>query len=579
MVFDSITDGENKADPDRFFLKLYLRPERFRREVLEFLEAQLRFQVQLAPPRLARMRPTYNHPPSDWIEGIWDLRIRLTDFVRRFLVRFRREDLIDPFTVFFLSPSRIGKGSQQARSGHFGYEFELDDGQLEELEKESQIENEKARQPPRLTFPNGVCATVFLEARASLAHDLASVKDSYEDQPELERVKRFEEIVLGQKGLLIEIPAYAPGIGRGASDGPELIVTLRVNPRTEAGPNSQLNPWEGWRSPPKKEDSPVLAKLALLKSADSMILLDGEAQVLTEICQRLISIYLRATTTESTDAIIFRSREMRRAQERYRRIARSDTHVLILGASGTGKSEAASEIAKYSHRDIKKFRRISAATISPETTMSQLFGHVAGAYSDALKLHDGLLSKLNGGTLFLDDLDALDTLSQARLLSYLDTKKFFRFGGEGDDELESDVRLICATNMELTKLVSPGADGTPPRLRRDFLYRVAEQIVRLPRLKDRKEDIPLLIDFFKETQYRRAGRNSAPRIDPSFQTAAMAYEWPNGDLRELRQAVLEAMILTEHPVLKDHDLENALEAIREHWISPKEALDEPREKT
>jgi hypothetical protein len=568
MVFDSRRSDDDEGGPDRYVLSLHLRAERFHPRVLKFLESQLEFQVKLPRPGMARMRGNSQHPPTEWIESVWDLRIRLTDFIQRFLSRFRRQHIVDPFTVFFLAPASLAEGDRHIRSGHFGYEFVLDGGQLQELEHNwPEFAEGGPAKPLRLVFPNGVCATVFLEARASRAHDLTEITKTYRPQPDLDRVKRFEEDQLG-RGALIEVPVYAPGVGRGPADGPELIVTIRVIPAHAESPVT-LDPWEGWGPEPRASSDPAPEAFRCLASVDPSILLDGEAQILTEFCQRLISIYLRATNVGSTDAVVFRSPAMRRIQEKYRRIARSGAHVLLYGASGTGKSEAAREIAWLSGRDFKKYRRISAATISRETTMSQLFGYVVGAHDTAFEPREGLLKFLNGGTLFLDDVDALDEMAQARLLSYLDTKRFCPFGGEDGEEQESDVRLICATNVEIRELLKPERRTGRPRLRRDFLYRIAEQYVQLPRLDDRKEDIPVLIDIFVESQFRTAARDRAPRVDPSFLAAAMEQSWSNGDLRQLKHAVLAAMIQTDRPVLMAHDLKEALDTLAErNWDQP-----------
>jgi transcriptional regulator with AAA-type ATPase domain len=550
-AFDSHPDPDDQEEESRYVLKVNLRRERFHQDAIEFLESELRFQVRRRSLLLAKPRPNFEELPSNWLENIWDLRIRLTDFARRFLTRYRNQDFVDPFTVFFLTPSSTSESPHHVHSGHFGYEFVIDDGQKDYLARNGiGLDPEK---PLWMPFPNGVCASVFLEARASSAHDLTEVSGDYSASEVPEHVKLFEDSVL-QTGLLIEVPAYAPGIGPQRADGPEIIVTFHIQPPMNSAERANGN--QGERPPSAADDQRIASKLV---SRDTQILSDGEAQVLTEICQRLISIYLRARPSGPGRRILFRSPTMTKVQHAYLRMAQSDCHILIGGDSGTGKSYAAEEIARFSRRGDVLFARISAATISTETTMSQLFGHKEGAFTGANDAKAGLLTALNGGTLFLDDVDALDSLAQARLLSYLDTKQFYRFGAEHEEPLVSDVRFICATNVKIADLLNAG-DGARARMRPDFLYRIAEQYFEMPKLKERREDIALLIRHFVEEQYERAGRQFAPPIDPSFEEVAMRHPWSEGDLRQLKHAVLAAMIQSDAEMLTGRELQAIIDS-------------------
>jgi len=548
ISFDSHPDGDEPDDENRRILNIHLRKEQFPLEAIDFLISEMRLQIHDGQPVLAIPRPNSEVLPSDWLESMWDLRIRLTDFARRFLACFRPRSFVDPFSVFFLTPASISKFPKHIHSGQFGYEFVLDGGQVKYLQDyEMFLDPDK---PLRLPFPNGVCASVFLEARASSVNDLTAVRGSYRDTEVPPHVRNFEEAILGN-GLLIEIPAYAPGIGVGAADGPELIVTFRIKPPYEAaGPTDE--PRDD-RPAGAASDDPITAQLA---SKYPHILKAGEGQILTEICQRLISIYLRARPSGIGQGIVFRSPEMLGIREKYLRIAQSDFHVLIGGDSGTGKSSAAEEMVRFSRRSTKPFKRISAATISQETTMSQLFGHAKGAFNDAEE-KVGLLTVLHQGTLFLDDVDALDLLSQARLLSYMDTHKFHKFGAENEAELESDVRLICATHLKKEQLLAKQGNGES-KMRLDFYYRITEQYFEMPKLKNRKEDIPIFIRLFVENEHERAGRQYRPVIDPSFEEYAQSLLWEEGDLRQLRHAVLRAMNQFDTPTLTDRELRQVI---------------------
>jgi DNA-binding NtrC family response regulator len=224
------------------------------------------------------------------------------------------------------------------------------------------------------------------------------------------------------------------------------------------------------------------------------------------------------------------------------KVAPTDSTVLIQGGSGTGKELIASFIHRNSMRKEKPFIAVNCSSI-PETLIeSELFGHEKGAFTDAHTARQGLVEIAEGGTLFLDEIGEISLVMQPKLLRVLQTGEYRRVGGSKN--LKADVRVISATNKDLRKEVAD------QRFREDLLYRINVITLQIPPLKERKEDIPLLVDHFLKSK----GRGGiAKSVEPRAMEILMGYAWP-GNVRELENVIERAAILAPGDVLQASDL-------------------------
>jgi two-component system, NtrC family, response regulator AtoC len=218
--------------------------------------------------------------------------------------------------------------------------------------------------------------------------------------------------------------------------------------------------------------------------------------------------------------------------------------ILIQGESGTGKDLIAKAIHYQSSRKDKPFVAINCSAI-PETLMeAELFGHEKGAFTDAKAMKKGLFEVADGGTLFLDEIGELSALLQAKLLRVLEDQVIRRVGGVRD--MQVDVRVIAASNRDLERAVREG------HFRQDLYYRLAIISIFLPPLRERKEDIGALVEFFLD-HYNRKFRKSVRGLTEETRQLLTNYDWP-GNVRELKNALERAMILEEGTLLKPDDL-------------------------
>ncbi|MFO0724444.1 MAG: sigma 54-interacting transcriptional regulator [Myxococcota bacterium] len=233
-----------------------------------------------------------------------------------------------------------------------------------------------------------------------------------------------------------------------------------------------------------------------------------------------------------------RSPEMRRLLATVERISKTDAPVLLLGETGTGKEVIAHAIHESSPRANKPFETVDCGTLLPTLIASELFGHEKGAFTGADRQHVGAFERAEGGTLFLDEIGELPLQLQATLLGVLERKSFRRVGG--NKAIPADVRIIGATHRDLRSEVNQG------NFREDLYYRLAVVLMRIPPLRERTEDIAILVEHF----LREAGHDGAVEeiISESSIASLSKYHWP-GNVRELRNFVEAALAIGEAPQL------------------------------
>ena len=255
---------------------------------------------------------------------------------------------------------------------------------------------------------------------------------------------------------------------------------------------------------------------------------------------RLVKTELSRVTT-STD-IIGESRAFQKVLETALTVAPTESTILIQGASGTGKELIANFIFKNSARADKPFVTVNCASIPDTLFESELFGHEKGAFTDARAQKQGIVELAHGGTLFLDEVGDVSMLVQPKLLRFIQTGEFRRVGGTA--VLKSDLRIISATNKNLHEEVMES------RFREDLLYRLNVITIEIPPLRQRKEDIPLLINNFLKSKLRTRIKKT---IGPEAVEILMSYGWP-GNVRELENVLERAAILSRGDAIQPHDI-------------------------
>ncbi len=234
------------------------------------------------------------------------------------------------------------------------------------------------------------------------------------------------------------------------------------------------------------------------------------------------------------DNIIGTSEAMMKILDTIKTISDRETTVLIQGESGTGKELIAGAIHYNSSRENGPFIKLSCAALNKEILESELFGHEKGAFTGAIKTRKGRFELADGGSMFLDDVDDIPLEMQVKLLRVLQEREFERVGGE--ETISVDVRLICATKKDLANLVKQG------KFREDLYYRLNVVAMKIPPLRERKEDIPLLINYFIK-KYSKRLRVSKPDISQEAIDLLMKYNW-QGNVRELENVVEHALVFS-----------------------------------
>jgi two-component system response regulator HydG len=238
--------------------------------------------------------------------------------------------------------------------------------------------------------------------------------------------------------------------------------------------------------------------------------------------------------TSGFEGIVGKSEGMRKVIATARQIASSDIPVLIMGESGTGKELFARAIHNNSRRRKAKLVALNCAGLAESILEDELFGHVRGSFTGANTDREGRFEHADGGTLFMDEIGDMPNSMQAKLLRVLENGEVVRLGS--NDPIQVDVRLISATNRNLDEMVAE------KEFREDLYFRIKGMTILIPPLRERREDIPLLIHFFMKQAAEKYGKKQ-PNLKPQTLAALMAYSWP-GNVRQLRNAVENMLVLS-----------------------------------
>lgn len=270
-------------------------------------------------------------------------------------------------------------------------------------------------------------------------------------------------------------------------------------------------------------------------------------EVVLTNASRIRQLWLRTELNDEIDAddpfrsFVGKSLPVKRVFEIIRRVGPTDAGVLILGESGTGKELVANAIVACSGRNRGPYLKVNSAALPKDTLESELFGHVKGSFTGAIRDRKGRFELAHGGTLFLDEIGEMPLSTQVKLLRVLQEGEFERVGGS--EVIKVDVRIIAATNQNLFDMVREG------KFREDLYYRLNVIQIELPPLRDRKEDIPLLCTYFL-SQFCSKNEMS---LAPETLKALSEYLWP-GNIRELRNVIERISIIAPGPVIQPRDL-------------------------
>jgi DNA-binding NtrC family response regulator len=255
--------------------------------------------------------------------------------------------------------------------------------------------------------------------------------------------------------------------------------------------------------------------------------------------------------------MIGRSAAMQRVFDTISRVAPTKASVLITGESGVGKELVADAIHELSSRKGRPLVKVHCAALAEGLLESELFGHEKGAFTGALSRRRGRFELANAGTLFLDEIGEIDQNIQVKLLRVLQEKKFERLGGE--ETIETDVRIVAATNRDLKAEIEKG------NFREDLYYRLNVVNIHVPPLRDRKDDIPLLVNTFLKEFAEENGKN-IEGVSEGARARLYAYDWP-GNIRELRNCIESAVVMTRSTQIAEEDLPPTLNTFHdEGWI-------------
>ncbi len=364
----------------------------------------------------------------------------------------------------------------------------------------------------------------------------------------------------GITGRVVE--SGQPIVVRRASEDPQFLDRLhrRGSDKHEVSficvPISVTNEVVGTLSADKfyDESSDLKEELRMLTIVASMIANDVRLRRQAEVERHALEEENLRLRTELEDRfrpenIIGNSGAMRNVYQAIHQVSGSDTTVLICGESGTGKELVAHAIHYASPRAKGPFVKVNCAALSENLLESELFGHEKGAFTGAIQARKGRIEEAEAGTLFLDEIGDFSLPTQVKLLRVLQEREFQRVGSNAN--LKANVRILCATNRNLEEAVETG------QFRQDLYYRINVFPIYLPPLRDRKDDILLLTDFFVEKYARHMGKDVRRVTTPAI-NMMVAYHWP-GNVRELENCIERAVLLSTDGVIHGHHLPPTLQ--------------------
>ncbi|MBN1996758.1 sigma-54-dependent Fis family transcriptional regulator [candidate division KSB1 bacterium] len=269
---------------------------------------------------------------------------------------------------------------------------------------------------------------------------------------------------------------------------------------------------------------------------DELYLLISRIEKLKKVQEENQQLRAQLETTKG-DLFVGRSEAVQETMKLVEKVAKTDSTILITGETGTGKELLTQTIHKYSHRRDKPFIPVNCAVLSREIFESELFGYEKGAFTGANATRKGRFELADGGTLYLDDVDDIPLDLQVKLLRVLQERVFERVGG--GNAIEVDVRVISSTKADLKQLIKEG------KFREDLYYRLNVFPINLKPLRERKSDIPVLVDYFINQKVNRANI----KISDNVLNSLMNYSWP-GNVRELKNIVERLLLLAENGEIK-----------------------------
>jgi DNA-binding NtrC family response regulator len=252
----------------------------------------------------------------------------------------------------------------------------------------------------------------------------------------------------------------------------------------------------------------------------------------------------RLKSRRTAGAIIGKSSQMQKIMQMVEQVAATKASVLITGESGVGKELVADAVHKLSNRSDNPNIKVHCAALAESLLESELFGHEKGAFTGAVSMKRGRFELAHTGTIFLDEIGEINQQVQIKILRVLQDKKFERVGGEHTQEV--DVRVVSATNRDLKSEIEEG------RFREDLFYRLNVVNIHVPPLRERKEDIPLLISAFLQ-EFSEENQKNIEGIDPRARLVLYNYHWP-GNIRELRNCIESAVVMSKGNIISYDDL-------------------------
>jgi len=373
-----------------------------------------------------------------------------------------------------------------------------------------------------------------------------------DDERNFTQVLKME---LGREGYVVDVTVDGrEALGRlGASEYDVLVLDLKM---PEVPGMEVLREIRSWEAGPEvivlTGHATVATAIEAMKlgaydyltkpcKTEELALLVRKASEKRRLLRENLRLRARAERSEAFPQIVTQDPAMRAVLEMLVKIAPTDSAVLIQGESGTGKELVANAIHQLSKRKDGPFVVINCGALQETVLESELFGHEKGAFTGAVAAKPGLFELADGGTLFLDEIGEVSPAMQVRLLRVIETGRFFRVGGVRERIV--DVRILSATNKDLRKVVEAGT------FRQDLFYRVAMITVSLPPLRDRRGDIPPLVQHILEQQ-AALGRKT---VSPEALDLLTAYPWP-GNVRELQHVIRRALILAPTDRIGPEDL-------------------------